>query len=108
MQYANPKTLKPKIMQTLKLTEQQFLAIANANADLHADSATYAFFSAFFDLLFCEGGDDHFADQNSNYIALLMTCLLPYSYIEAYDNATDEDEQTLFETAYQFIKSFIL
>jgi len=95
-------------MQTLKLTQEQFLAITELNSDIKADSATYEFYSAFFDLLFTDGGDDHFADQNSNYIALLMTCLLPYSYIEAYDNATDEDKQSLFETAYHHIKSFIL
>lgn len=92
-------------MQTLKLSHDQFMIIMASNPDLLADSAHYEFFSAFFDLLFCDGGDDAFASENSNYIALLMTCLLPYRFIEDYDNASEQGEQEIFEAAYQFLKT---
>ena len=95
-------------MQTQKLNHDQFTAIMGNQPDLYADSATYCFFDAFWEFLFTDGGDDDFASENSNYIALLMACFVTPQDIEAYDNADEDNEQDIYMATYQRIKQIIL
>ena len=89
----------------MKHSHDYFLTLMQA-AHITADSANYAFYEAFYDMLLCDGGDDDFADSDSGIVALLFCCFLTTDDINAYDAADENNE--VFEATYHRIKSLIL
>lgn len=95
--------MNSKLINPMPFNEDTALATLQL-LNAQADSAHVAFYRAFNDLAFAEGGDDDWPNHLS---PLILAAILPYEAIEEYDNAPDEETYEVFCTWYRTLKNQI-
>jgi len=72
-----------------KLSHSQFLSQISSFLPYSPDSANYALYESFIDILISDGGDDTFAFRNTYNIAFEFSKQVTLKHIEQYDNDID-------------------
>lgn len=90
------------------MTEQEFYE--KVNLPYKPDSANWALYCAFREILVVEGGDDDFAEYGANEVALEFSNHVTFKHIEDYDNTLDDvdNEDKVFLEIYLSIKPEVL
>lgn len=88
-------------METL-LNETEFTQQITPHLTYSPDSANYALYLIFLDLLISGGGDDDFATENPNKIAFAFSKNVTLSHIEQYDN--DQELEVYHQLKSQYLK----